>query len=136
MVLWIPEDGTISPAHAFSNVVPFFRMHFKNLFISYIFWLNREQRKRLLPHWTAFWDGNIIFFNIQRQQCVINSIPIFLYNNYISVILKTDISGQSLEFTSIFLTRNLLHSQGVALTPAVFTVKIYRAEDLPQSKKN
>ena len=52
------------------------------------------------------------------------------------MILKTDISGQSLEFTSIFLTRNLLHSQGVALTPAVFTVKIYRAEDLPQSKKN
>ena len=38
--------------------------------------------------------------------------------------------------TSQFLFSNLLQPSGVMLRPAVFSLKVYRAEDIPQSKLN
>ena len=38
--------------------------------------------------------------------------------------------------TSQFLFSNLLQPSGVMLRPAVFSLKVYRAEDIPQSELN
>lgn len=40
------------------------------------------------------------------------------------------------EITSKFLFSNLLQPSGVMLRPAVFSLKVYRAEDIPQSELN
>ena len=60
------------------------------------------------------------------------NVILFLFS--FSVQLAEFVLLICLIFTDYVCHRNLLRPTGVGLQEAVFTLKVYRAEDLPQSK--